>query len=98
MEDLKDWYYRLTNVIKSDKGIDEPAYIFDAEHEKKRKEQLELLWNRTAEEVGRIWLIVHVIFLDKRRGASEEPNEEAGSQTQGTREACPGLATIDQYK
>lgn len=51
MEDLKDWYYKVTNFIKADQGVEEPAYIFDAEHEKRRKEQLELLWNRTTDEV-----------------------------------------------
>ncbi|KAI6182959.1 hypothetical protein M3Y97_00436300 [Aphelenchoides bicaudatus] len=51
MEDLKDWYYRLTNIIKADQGINEPAFIFDADHEKRRKEQLELLWNRTTDEI-----------------------------------------------
>jgi DNA methyltransferase 1-associated protein 1 len=68
MEDLKEWYYKLTNIIKADQGIEEPAYIFDAEHEKKRKEQLELLWNRTTDEV----LFSELDFHDSRFQIKEE--------------------------
>lgn len=65
MEDLKDWYYKLSNVVKTDQGIQEPAFVFDAEHEKRRKEQLELLWNRTNEEVRLNFLLYSL--LDQRR-------------------------------
>lgn len=58
LEDLKDWYYKLTNHIKAHQGFVEPAYIFDAEHEKRRKEQLELLWKRTNDEVTKHFCIV----------------------------------------
>lgn len=55
IDDLKHRYYHITNVVtrlRADPESDPPKpYHFDAEHEKKRKEQLSKLWSRTPEQV-----------------------------------------------
>lgn len=54
MEDLKERYYsicgKLTKV-RAASGTDPKIYIFDAGHERRRKEQLDKLFNRTPEQV-----------------------------------------------
>lgn len=56
MEDLKERYYcicgKLTKV-RAASGAEPKIYIFDAAHERRRKEQLEKLFNRTPEQVSR---------------------------------------------
>lgn len=55
MEDLKERYYsicgKLTKV-RAASGTEPKIYIFDAGHERRRKEQLEKLFNRTPEQVS----------------------------------------------
>ena len=51
MEDMKEWYYKLTTAVKRDQRIDEPPFYFDADNERRRKEQLHILLNRTEAEV-----------------------------------------------
>lgn len=54
MEDLKERYYhicaKLAN-IRATPGTDLKIPVFDAGHERRRKEQLERLYNRTPEQV-----------------------------------------------
>lgn len=54
MEDLKERYYcicgKLTKV-RAASGTEPKIYIFDAGHERRRKEQLDKLFNRTPEQV-----------------------------------------------
>lgn len=54
VEDLKERYYsicgKLTKV-RAASGTEPKIYIFDAGHERRRKEQLEKLFNRTPEQV-----------------------------------------------
>lgn len=54
MEDLKERYYhicaKLAN-IRAAPGTDLKIPVFDAGHERRRKEQLERLYNRTPEQV-----------------------------------------------
>lgn len=60
VEDLKERYYsicgKLTKV-RAASGTDPKIYIFDAGHERRRKEQLEKLFNRTPEQVRNFHLI-----------------------------------------
>lgn len=55
MEDLKERYYcicgKLTKV-RAASGAEPKIYIFDAGHERRRKEQLEKLFSRTPEQVS----------------------------------------------
>lgn len=55
VEDLKERYYhicaKLANV-RAVPGTDLKIPVFDAGHERRRKEQLERLYNRTPEQVS----------------------------------------------
>lgn len=54
VEDIKERYYHVTNTItklKTPGGHDLKLKIFDTETERKRKEQLVKLYNRTTEQV-----------------------------------------------
>lgn len=53
VEDLKERYYEVVGIltkIKSD-GADKKVFVFDAEHERKRKEQLKKLFDRTQNQI-----------------------------------------------
>ncbi|KPM05968.1 hypothetical protein NH340_JMT04167 [Sarcoptes scabiei] len=61
IENLKDRYYSVTDILARNRldsssvtsggnGLKQ-GYVFDAEHERKRKEQLKKLYNRTAAEI-----------------------------------------------
>lgn len=54
MEDLKERYYSICGKlakVRAGTGTEPKIYIFDAGHERRRKEQLERLFNRTPEQV-----------------------------------------------
>ncbi|XP_035699904.1 DNA methyltransferase 1-associated protein 1-like [Branchiostoma floridae] len=54
IEDLKERYYNICSKltkIRAPPGQEPKVYVFDADHERRRKEQLERLFNRTPEQV-----------------------------------------------
>lgn len=52
VEDLKERFYEVTGILAKIKGnADKKVYIFDAEHERKRKEQLKKLFDRTPKQI-----------------------------------------------
>ncbi|KAE9413341.1 hypothetical protein Angca_004611, partial [Angiostrongylus cantonensis] len=51
MEDLKDRFYAITNELSLLKDPTSEPICFDADHERRRKEQLIKQWNRTKEQV-----------------------------------------------
>ncbi|XP_006616977.1 DNA methyltransferase 1-associated protein 1 isoform X2 [Apis laboriosa] len=51
VEDLKERYYQVCAALTKAKSHTDKVYIFDAEHEKRRKEQLKKLFERTPEQV-----------------------------------------------
>lgn len=55
VEDLKERYYNICGKltkVRAASGTEPKIYIFDAGHERRRKEQLEKLFNRTPEQVS----------------------------------------------
>ncbi|TTM04434.1 DNA methyltransferase 1-associated protein 1 [Bagarius yarrelli] len=53
VEDLKERYYNICGKltkVRAPAGTEPKVYIFDAGHERRRKEQLERLFNRTPEQ------------------------------------------------
>lgn len=48
---MKERYYGLVNTLKEAKDFQMEPLAYDAEHERRRKEQLIKLWNRTEEQV-----------------------------------------------
>jgi hypothetical protein len=53
MEDMKERYYNLVNELNLARDTEVNMLAYDAEHERRRKEQLEKLLNRTEEQVER---------------------------------------------
>uniref|UniRef100_A0A914BX92 DNA methyltransferase 1-associated protein 1 n=1 Tax=Acrobeloides nanus TaxID=290746 RepID=A0A914BX92_9BILA len=51
MEDLKERYYDVVNELNAARGNNVEPLSYDVEHEKRRKEQLCKLWNRTKEQI-----------------------------------------------
>ena len=55
VEDLKERYYAIAgklSQIRSPKSVgEEKVYVYDADHERRRKEQLRRLWDRTPEAI-----------------------------------------------
>ena len=53
IEDLKERYYGIVSTLEHVRNGNngDPPRLYDATHERKRKEQLEKLWNRSREEV-----------------------------------------------
>jgi DNA methyltransferase 1-associated protein 1 len=51
MEDMKERYYGLVNELNAARGSQEDPLAYDADHERRRKEQLIKLWDRTEEQV-----------------------------------------------
>lgn len=52
IDEIKDRYYKVIGIMQKAKfGEDTQTYVFDLEHEQKRREQLEKLFNRTKEQI-----------------------------------------------
>ncbi|XP_066584422.1 DNA methyltransferase 1-associated protein 1 isoform X2 [Prorops nasuta] len=51
VEDLKERYYQVCAALTKAKSHNDKVYVFDAEHEKRRKEQLKKLFERTPKQV-----------------------------------------------
>ena len=52
IDELKDRYYKVNGIMQRIKqGDDAKVFVFDLEHEQKRREQLEKLFNRTKDQV-----------------------------------------------
>lgn len=54
VEDLKERYYNIANAItraQAATDVQPDLVYFDAEHERRRKEQMEKLWRRTDEQI-----------------------------------------------
>lgn len=52
VEDLKERYYEVIGILNKVRGTpDKKIYTFDADHERKRKEQLKKLFDRTPKQI-----------------------------------------------
>uniref|UniRef100_A0A6I8RLN6 DNA methyltransferase 1-associated protein 1 n=1 Tax=Xenopus tropicalis TaxID=8364 RepID=A0A6I8RLN6_XENTR len=79
-EDLKDRYYgicaKLAN-IRATPGTDMKIPVFDAGHERRRKEQLERLYNRTPEQVSEEeYLIQELRKIESRKKEREKKAQD----------------------
>lgn len=48
---MKERYYGIVNELNTARNTQAEPLAYDAEHERRRKEQLIKLWNRTEEQV-----------------------------------------------
>ena len=66
MEDLKERYYNICGKltkVRAASGTEPKIYIFDAGHERRRKEQLDKLFNRTPEQVCNFCILIWILVL-----------------------------------
>ncbi|CAD5210881.1 unnamed protein product [Bursaphelenchus xylophilus] len=77
MEDLKERFYRIYNILKRDRCLEGPIYSFDAENERKRKQQLEMLWSRTEDEIKEEELLrAQMRRIESRRKEREKRTQD----------------------
>ncbi|XP_061636012.1 DNA methyltransferase 1-associated protein 1 isoform X2 [Phyllopteryx taeniolatus] len=79
VEDLKERYYgicgKLTKV-RAPSGTEPKIYIFDAGHERRRKEQLDKLFNRTPEQVAEEEYLLQELRKIETRKKEREKNAQ----------------------
>ena len=82
VEDLKDRYYNVCNNLSKHRSehnltIKQQICVFDADHERKRKEQLIKLYNRTPEEVEEEQqLITELRKIEQRKKEREKKTQD----------------------
>lgn len=73
VEDLKERYYEVCGILTKIKGTpDKKVYMFDAEHERKRKEQLKKLFERTTKQIEEEQLLVNELKKIEARKKERE--------------------------
>uniref|UniRef100_A0A671R0H6 DNA methyltransferase 1-associated protein 1 n=1 Tax=Sinocyclocheilus anshuiensis TaxID=1608454 RepID=A0A671R0H6_9TELE len=80
VEDLKERYYNICGKltkVRAGTGTEPKIYIFDAGHERRRKEQLERLFNRTPEQVAEEeYLIQELRKIETRKKEREKKSQD----------------------
>lgn len=78
IDELKDRYYKCVGIMQKVKhGDDAQIYVFDLEHEQKRREQLEKLFNRTKEQVEEeSYLIEELKKIEIRKKERERKQQD----------------------
>ena len=77
IDEIKDRYYKVIGVMQKLKSGDDSVYVFDLEHEQKRREQLEKLFNRTKEQVDEeLYLIEELKKIEIRKREREKKQLE----------------------
>ncbi|XP_066155036.1 DNA methyltransferase 1-associated protein 1 isoform X2 [Euwallacea fornicatus] len=76
VEDLKDRYYKIHGILAKLNG-EKKIYTYDAEHEKKRKEQLNKLYERTSEQIEEEqFLLSELKKIDARKKERERKTQD----------------------
>ncbi|MCI4380513.1 hypothetical protein PGIGA_G00240790 [Pangasianodon gigas] len=80
VEDLKERYYNICGKltkVRAPTGTEPKVYIFDAGHERRRKDQLERLFNRTPEQVAEEeYLIQELRKIETRKKEREKKAQD----------------------
>ncbi|XP_066548554.1 DNA methyltransferase 1-associated protein 1 isoform X1 [Amia ocellicauda] len=80
VEDLKERYYNICaklTKIRAPSGTEPKIYVFDAGHERRRKDQLERLYNRTPEQVAEEeYLIQELRKIETRKKEREKKAQD----------------------
>ena len=86
VENIKDRYYSVCDILAKHRNestggniltMKPQGYVFDAEHERKRKEQLKKLYNRTSEEYEEEQqLIAELRKIEQRKKEREKITQE----------------------
>jgi DNA methyltransferase 1-associated protein 1 len=81
LDELKDRYYKVNGIMQKLRGqMDESQiYVFDFEHEQKRRQQLEKLFNRSKEQIDEeLYLIEELKKIEFRKKERERRQQDVG--------------------
>ena len=79
IDELKDRYYKVCGTMQKLKSgsADTQIYTFDLEHEQKRREQLEKLFNRTKEQIDEeLYLMEELKKIEIRKKERERKQQD----------------------
>lgn len=82
IEDMKERYYEVSGILQKLKGVttagtDKKIYTFDAEHERKRKDQLNKLFDRTPEQVEEEQMLLNELKkIDAKKKERERKTQD----------------------
>lgn len=80
VEDLKERYYEVIGILQKLRGGatgDKKIFVFDAEHERKRKEQLKKLFERTQAQIDEETMLQHEMRkIEARKKEREKKTQD----------------------
>lgn len=78
VEDLKERYYEVINILNRIRGAgDKKSFVFDAEHERRRKDQLRKLFERTQKQVEEEQLLLNELKkIESRKRDREKKTQD----------------------
>lgn len=78
VEDLKERYYEVVAILNRVRGVgDKKTFIFDSEHERRRKDQLRKLFERTQKQVEEEQLLVNELKkIESRKREREKKTQD----------------------
>ncbi|CAI4230911.1 unnamed protein product [Auanema sp. JU1783] len=94
MEDMKDRFYSIVHELATLKDLSVEPICYDAEHEKRRKEQLNKQWNRSKEEIEEEEeLMKHMKNIEARKKERERKAQDLQKLINMTEAPCsPSLS------
>lgn len=105
VEDLKERFYEVTGILAKIKGnADKKVYIFDAEHERKRKEQLKKLFDRTPKQIEEEQMLLNELKkIEARKKERERKTQDlqkliSQADQQGDAASNPAAARKSEKK
>ncbi|RZC38168.1 DNA methyltransferase 1-associated protein 1 [Asbolus verrucosus] len=76
VEDIKDRYYKICGILNKLKG-EKKIYTYDVDHEKRRKEQLKKLYDRTQEQIEEEqFLLTELKKIEARKKERERKTQD----------------------
>lgn len=78
VDDLKERYYEVVAILNRVRGIgDKKAFVFDSEHERRRKDQLRKLFERTQKQVEEEQLLLSELKkIESRKREREKKTQD----------------------
>lgn len=109
VEDLKERYYEVVGLLTKAKStqtgaasIDKKPYVFDAEHERRRKEQLKKLFERTTQQVEEEQMLLNELKkIEARKKERERKTQDLQkliSQADQQGEAAANAQSARKYE
>jgi len=102
LEDLKERYYNVTNLLKKCRNLSGPEgkiVHYDADHERRRKQQLTKLWERTPKQVEEEQqLLAELRKIEARKKEREKKTQDLQKLIQAADGPTNDLAQLRKVK